>query len=240
VAWSLVQQSAAQISTTAPSTNTFSGNSAAGNLLVAVTGSASGTAITAPTGWVGGPAISSVSLNETYLWYYPANPGGLASFAFGGPATTIFVSVAEFTCPGVAAVATTSDTGTATNGAFNTITVATGGTARATDLVIAGAFEHLASASVIAWTEPSLSGWPGGAGPQAPPEFAGLKVTSLANHQYAGYLLAATAAGIQSVNPISSVAATLASGWTGAVMTFSQPAPFLFNTQRAVQVAATR
>ena len=208
VVWSLVQQSAAQANT---STNTLPGNSTAGNLLVAVTGCPSGASITAPAGWVQGPQVFNGAVNDTSLWYYPANPGGLSSFTFAGPGS-IWVSVAEFTGPGVAAVAAPSDTGTNTGGAVTSITVATAGTAKTGDLVVAGFFEHLAATSAITWTDPA-----------AFTGFAGLKVTSLVNHCYAAYYLAANASGVQSVTGTSSVTGNATNGWTGAVMTFTLP-----------------
>jgi hypothetical protein len=209
VAWSLVQQSAAQVTT---GTNTLPGNSTAGNLLVAVTASASNTALTAPSGWVTGPNLANGAPNELYLFYYPNNPGALSSFTFGGGTGTNHVVVGEFTCPSAATVASTNAVGTNTAGAVASVAVTTGATARAGDLVISGAFEHLNASSAITWTDP------GGF-----TQFSGLKITSLANHCYAAFELSAGSAGAQSVTVTSSVASTVTTGWTGAVATFSQP-----------------
>jgi hypothetical protein len=208
-AWSLVQQSTAQ---TGNSTNTLPAPSTAGNLLVAVAGCAVNTAITGPSGWIQGPVAVNGITNQVSLWYYPDNPGGLSSFTFGGGSGTNSVTVGEFTRAGVAAVTTTSDTGTGTAGAVTAVTVTTGGTTQPGDLVITGSFEHLSGAQAITWTDPT--GFT---------EFAGLRISSLQNHCYAAFSLAAPTGGVQSVTVTSSVASTLAAGWTGVVATFGQP-----------------
>jgi len=207
VGWSLVQQSA--VETTATATKTLPNASTAGTLLIATIGAGSAVAITPPAGWTQVVPASN-GTNESYIFAYYDNPGGLSSFTFSGAAGTCIGEVSEWSCAVVAEVFTASDTGAATAGAVASVTTDTSGTAQPGDLAVAVALEHLTTASAITWT-----------GPSGYTPFAGLVVTSAVNHMYAGYSPSLPSGGVQAVTVTSSVSAVGASGWTGVVATFS-------------------
>ncbi len=210
MAWSLVRESAAQ---TTNGVGTLPSNSTAGNLLVAVVTNGSATALTAPSGWTAVASITNGTISEAYIWAYFNNPGGLSSFTFAGGSGAIQVHVQEYTCTNVAQVSAASATGTNTAGAVASVTVTGGAGTLAGDLVIAAGFEHLTATNVIAWTDPS--GYT---------QDAGLSVATATNHGYGGRVLSAASGGAQSVTMTSSVATASATGWTGAIASFTEPA----------------
>jgi hypothetical protein len=209
MAWSLVQQSATQTSSSL--TLDLPGATTQGNLILATVGAGSATALTAAAGCVTVASIGN-STNESYIFAYYNNPGGISSLTFGGGAGSCIGELSEWNCAGISTVAGPSDTGTNTAGAVSSVAVNTQGTSLTGDLVIAIGLEHLTTASAITWTNPS--GFT---------EFSSLNVGSSANHLFAAYAVSATTAGVQTVTITSSVAATGAAGWTGVVATFSLP-----------------
>jgi hypothetical protein len=71
-------------------TPTLPANSLAGTLLVATIRSApSGTAVRAPANWVLANSTNQAGAARTEIWYYPNNPGGIASAVFGVPTNSI-------------------------------------------------------------------------------------------------------------------------------------------------------
>lgn len=209
MAWTLVQQSAAQ---TTNGTNTLPANSTAGNLLIAVVTNASATALSPPASWSTGPHIANGVTSETYIFIYFNNPGGLSSFTFTGGSGAIQVSVAEFTCPSVSSVAATSATGTNTAGSVTSITVTNGAGELSGDLVIVAAMQHVSAAAALTWTDPS--GFT---------EFSSLSLASANNHGYGAYELSGS--GASQAATVTSTLTGTATGWTGAIASFTQPGP---------------
>lgn len=205
--WSLVQKNTAQGT---GGSSSLPGASTAGNLLVAIPGSGSSTPFSNSQGWTAGPVITNGTVSEVQIWFYPANPGGISSVTFTGPAGAIFVDIAEFTCNNGALVSGTSDTGTKTGGSSTSLTVTSAGSSKPGDLIICGFLEHVTTAAVCTWTDP------GG--------FLnfGETVSSGNNHSYGGYNLSASAGGVQSVTGTNSLTAS-GTGWTGVVATFTEP-----------------
>ena len=71
-------------------TPTLPANSQAGTLLLATIRSGpSATAVTAPANWVLANSSNQAGAARTEIWYYPNNPGGIASAAFGVPTNSI-------------------------------------------------------------------------------------------------------------------------------------------------------
>ncbi|MGH3847782.1 MAG: hypothetical protein ACRDS0_41160, partial [Pseudonocardiaceae bacterium] len=71
-------------------TATLPAASTAGTLLVAVIRSGfSGSAFTAPANWVRANSVNRGSASRSEIWYYPNNPGGISSAAFGVPKAAI-------------------------------------------------------------------------------------------------------------------------------------------------------
>lgn len=209
MAWTLVQQSAAQTTT---GTNTLPAGSTQGNLLAAVVTNGSATALSPPAGWSTIVSIVNGTVSESYIFTYYNNPGGLSSFAFTGGSGAISASIMEFTCPNVGALAGTSSTGSTTAGAVNSIGPSQGANAKIGDLIIMGAEEHLLSASAITWTKPG-----------ALLQCSGLVVASALDFGWAGYSLSSTVNGSAAYGVTSSVTSTSANGWTGVIATFTQP-----------------
>ena len=209
MAWTTVQQSAAQ---TVNATNTLPANSTAGNLLIAVVGCSSVTALVPPTGqgtWASVITITGTS-SEVTIFANFNNPGGLSSFTFTGGTAPISVSVAEFTCPGIANVVAASATGSATANKVASVTVTNGATEIAGDLVIVGATQHI-TAAAITWTNPA-----------GVSQFSSLSIASAAQHTYAGLDLAGTGAS-QAATVTSSVTSTANGSWTGVIASFTGP-----------------
>ena len=109
--------------------------STAGTLLVAVIRSgASGTAFTAPAGWVRANSVNRASTSRSEIWYYPNNPGGISTAAFGVPNGAI-AQMTEWA--NVLTVAPLDRTGTLSAAAQSTATLSTSAaTTAANDLVI--------------------------------------------------------------------------------------------------------
>jgi hypothetical protein len=210
VAWSLVQQSAAQANGAA--SVSLPGPSTAGTLLICTASSNSIVAIVPPAGWVVAASVANSATVESYILAYFSNPGGISSCAPTGGTGSFQLCIGEFTCPNVALVAAASSTGSQTGGAVTNITVTTGGGAKPGDLSIVTGLQHIASA-VITWTDPA--GYT---------EFSGLVLNNLTNHQYAALDLGLAAGGAQSVTITSSATAT-GTGWAGVAATFSVPPP---------------
>ncbi len=71
-------------------TPTLPAASQAGTLLVAtIKSGASATAFTAPANWVRANSRNQAGASRTEIWYYPNNPGGITSAAFGVPNASI-------------------------------------------------------------------------------------------------------------------------------------------------------
>ncbi|HLQ16978.1 MAG TPA: pilus assembly protein TadG-related protein [Candidatus Eisenbacteria bacterium] len=124
-------------------TATLPSNSQAGTLLVATlrsTTSPSKKPFTAPAGWVsavpGGAFLSDTA--HTEIWYYPNNPGGIASADFGVNPTSLsaFAQMSEWS--GVVTASPLDQTGTLTvSSPVTNPTISTGGaTSVANELVI--------------------------------------------------------------------------------------------------------
>jgi hypothetical protein len=109
--------------------------STAGTLLVAVIRSGpSGTAFTAPAGWVRANSVNRGSASRSEIWYYPNNPGGISSAAFGVPNGAI-AQMTEWR--NALAVAPLDRTGTLSANTTATATLSTSAaTTVANDLVI--------------------------------------------------------------------------------------------------------
>jgi hypothetical protein len=117
-------------------TPTLPANSLAGTLLVATIRSGpSATAITAPANWLRANSINQAGAARTEIWYYPNNPGGIASAAFGVPNGSI-AQMTEWL--NVATASPLDQTGTAASGSSqSSLTLSTSvATAQANELVI--------------------------------------------------------------------------------------------------------
>lgn len=209
MAWSLVQQ---QVNQTTSGTSSLPAASTAGNLLIICATSSSNTALVPPSGFSVVASIVNGTVSQTAILASFNTVGGQSSFVTTGGSGVNQSEAAEFTCPGIASVSAASDTGTATAGAVGSISVSSGGTALINDLVILAAFEHMASAAAITWTDP-----PGFT------EISNLSLISTSNHGYGARALAAAAGGVQSATVTSSVVSTSSTGWTAAIATFRQP-----------------
>ena len=116
--------------------------------------------------------------------------------------------MAEFSASAGAALALNA-AGTGTAGAVAQCTTSTTTPAAAGDLAICCFLSHFSAGTAITWTDPA--GW----------TFLGSDgAVTGGNHQYMAYLLSA-AAGTLSVLGKDNVASSLATGWTGAVATFT-------------------
>ncbi len=109
--------------------------STAGTLLVAVIRSGdSGTNFTAPANWVVANRVNRAGTSHSEIWYYPNNPGGISSAAFGVPKAAI-AQMTEWS--NVLTVAPLDRTGTLSNGGSASPTLSTSAaTTVANDLVI--------------------------------------------------------------------------------------------------------
>jgi hypothetical protein len=110
--------------------------SQAGTLLVAdIRSGPSGVAFTAPAGWVRANSRNQAGASRTEIWYYPNNPGGIVSAAFGVPNPGI-AQVSEWR--NVIAAAPLDRTGTlGVNANQASVTISTAGaTTQANELVI--------------------------------------------------------------------------------------------------------
>ena len=203
MAWTQVQS----IAQTTNGTASFA-STTAGNLLIAVCGCSSTTAM-AISGWTSVATITGTSSEVTVFANFN-NPGGITSITVTGGASPISVSLAEFTCPGVANVTAASATGTATANKVASVTVTNGAGEIAGDLVIVGATQHI-TAAAITWTDP------GGF-----TEFTTLAVASAAQHTFAARELSGTGAS-QAATVTSSVTSTANGSWTGVIASFTQP-----------------
>ena len=116
-------------------TATLPAASQEGTLLVATIKSGpSGTAFTAPANWVRANSRNRGGTSRTEIWYYPDNPGGIASAAFGVPNAGI-AQMTEWR--NVATTNPLDQTGTLSQGSSPTATVSTSvATTMANDLVI--------------------------------------------------------------------------------------------------------
>jgi hypothetical protein len=116
-------------------TPTLAAASTAGTLLVAVIRSGpSGTAFTAPANWVRANSQNRASTSRSEIWYYPNNPGGISSAAFGVPNAAI-AQMTEW--QNVLAAAPLDRTGTLSAGSQLTATLSTSAaTTSPNDLVI--------------------------------------------------------------------------------------------------------
>jgi hypothetical protein len=121
---------------TAPTvTPTLPAASQAGTLLVATIKSGpSGTVFTAPANWVRANSVNRAGTSRTEIWYYPDNPGGITSAAFGVPNA----SIAQMTeWRNVATTTPLDRTGTLASGSTLSATLSTSAaTTMANDLVI--------------------------------------------------------------------------------------------------------
>ena len=204
MAWTLVQS----VAQTTNGTATYS-STTAGNLLIAVCGCSSTTAITPPAGWTSVVTITGTA-SEVTIFANFNNPGGITGVTFTGGASPLSVSLAEFTCPGVANVVAASATGTNTANKVASVTVTNGAGEIAGDLVIVGATQHI-TAAAITWTDPA--GFT---------EFTTLVVASAAQHTFAARELSGTGAS-QAATVTSSVTSTANGSWTGVIASFTQP-----------------
>ncbi|MDQ6879536.1 MAG: hypothetical protein M3082_17930 [Candidatus Dormibacteraeota bacterium] len=124
-------QTGAESAKTSPTvTASLPAASQAGTLLVAtIRSGASVTAFTAPANWVLATTRNQVGASHTDIWYYPNNPGGIVSAAFGVPNA----SVAQMTeWRNVATTNPLDASGTSTSTTVSTSTATT----MANDLVI--------------------------------------------------------------------------------------------------------
>ena len=138
-------------------TPTLAAASQAGTLLVATIRSGpSGVAFTAPAGWVRANSRNQAGASRTEIWYYPNNPGGIASAAFTVPNG----SIAQMTeWRNVVAAAPLDRTGTLAVAANQAVvTMSTGAaTTQANELVITDFGPEVKPAQVYA----SGAGWTG-------------------------------------------------------------------------------
>lgn len=206
--WSLVQKSAAYNSS--GNSNTLPASSTAGNLLVAKCTTGTPATITPPSGWASMASIANSTTSQATIFAFFNNTGGLSSFAFTGPTGTVKVSIAEYTCTGVASVSASSATGTITGGAVTNVTVVGSAGTLVGDLCVVGGMEHVTTAATCTWTDPS--GY----------TRENADTASNTNHSYCAANLSATAGGAQSVTLTNSLTGN-STGWSAAFASFSVP-----------------
>ena len=212
MAWTFVQKSAVQgnvTATTMPITLPGASTGSAGtpHLLVAGFVASQGT-WTLPAGWVMA-ADGANSYVRASLAYSIDTVGGVTTATWTNSLSSNMKGfMAEFSASAGAALALNA-AGTGTAGAVAQCTTSTTTPAAAGDLAICCFLSHFSAGTAITWTDPA--GW----------TFLGSDgAVAGGNHQYMAYLLSA-AAGTLSVLGKDNVASSLATGWTGAVATFT-------------------
>ena len=212
MAWTFVQKSAVQgnvTATTMPITLPGGSTGSAGTPHLLVAGFiASQGAWTLPAGWTMA-ADGANSYVRAGLAYSVDVTGGVTTATWTNSLTANMKGfMAEFSAGAGAALALNA-AGTGTAGAVAQCTVSTTTPAAAGDLAVCCFLDHFSAGTAIVWTNPA--GWTllGSDG-----------AVSGGNHQYMAYLLSA-AAGTLSVLGKDDVASGLATGWTGALATFT-------------------
>src|SRR5438128_8742030 len=91
----------------------------------------------APASWVQAMEVNLASAGRTEIWYYPNNPGGIASATFTINPANISCDAQMTEWSGVATAAPRDQTGSATNVLSGSLTVSTAGAmAQSDELVI--------------------------------------------------------------------------------------------------------
>ncbi|HZQ76778.1 MAG TPA: hypothetical protein VFE55_05575 [Acidimicrobiia bacterium] len=151
-----VQVGAVTRTATATATPTLPAASTAGTLLVATLATQKNTVFTAPSGWT--QAVNKAQTNaEAAIWFYPNNPGGIASASFTSTgATSISGQLSEWS--GVATASPLDKSGSASATLATSVTPATSqATTVAGELAVTAVAQYIVLAGTATYTPGS--GW---------------------------------------------------------------------------------